>query len=325
MAVLLAQPDIGDEGNGRCEMCAYLEGRNAPLETGTGERVVMPSVPADRPQSRVLRRAIFKAVTNGAALAAGTITAFTALLLGSGLLGLLALGGYLVGVAIDLSRPRRWREAIEHVRSESVNLPPATMFSADATREVVLRLERARTARICALEVLPASTKNACRSLLEKPGALEEAAVQMLPVLDRVCCHLVTNPIEASRLEMMRIERAAAVAPPSVQADYERALEVVADRLRLLEHSEQLRAALLGRLEVVLCELESLPTALVALDLQQTAGRCLEEPAPAPGLLQDLQAIEEAANGVLPAPASSTTFSGKLPPFGWPLPVASVA
>jgi hypothetical protein len=71
---------------------------------------------------------------------------------------------------------------------------------------------------------------------------------------------------------------------------------------------------LLARLEVLMTELEALPTALVGLDVRQTTAGLLEDPTPAPGLLQDLRAIEDAAAGMLPLWGSPTPF----PPFRGP-------
>jgi hypothetical protein len=271
-------------------------------------------------RSKVLKRAVVKAAGNPATMAAAAAIAGTALLLGSGLLGMLALLGYVLAVAFDLGRPARWREAIKHVRSEPPSLPPATLFMTDAARDLLLRLERARCDRISTLQSLPGPTQESCETLLHRAGALEEAATRILPVLDRICRHLGADPTGPLRLEVLRVERAAATAAAeSIRADYEHTLSVLGERVRVLERGEQLRALLLARLEVILSELEALGPGLLALDLQQSAAAVLDNLPAGDGPMQELQTMEEAVASVLPpapvrpaapAPVSALCWAG---------------
>jgi hypothetical protein len=235
-------------------------------------------------------------------------------MLSSGPLGLLVvLGGYLAAVAIDLARPARWREANKWVRNEAPSLPPAALFTADSARDAVLRLERARADRASALLGLPPATRDGCETLLQKTGALEEAAVRILPVLDRVSSHLRVDPTESLRLEVVRLERAtAAAAVEAVRRDYAQAFAVLGERVRLLEQAEQLKTLLLARLEVILSELEAVAPGLMGLELQQSAAAVLDSPSSGGGLIQELQTMQEAAASVLsrrPEPATDAPVS----------------
>lgn len=247
-------------------------------------------------RGKVLRCAIFRASCNTATLAVPAGTAATALLLNSGMLGALSLFGYVVAVVATLMRPEGWREAIKEVRHRPPRLPLSSDFTDLGPRDFCNRLQRARSERDAALEAMPGSVQPLADSIVQGAIGLEEKAIGMLPVLDRIRRQLGSDPLPPVRAELGRLEEAAA-GDPAVRTEYRRALALIRERLRLLEEAERLDRLLTARLDSITCALEALAPTLTALELQRAAARVLDDEPTAGALMSELRLLQEAAAG----------------------------
>jgi hypothetical protein len=255
-------------------------------------------------RGKVLVRAMFRAATNRVSLCLSGVAALTALMLQSGTLGTMALGGYLVAVAVDFGRPRRWREAVQDVRRRPPPLPSPHSLSDSQARDLLSRIEKARTERLAVEKDLPPYARLGAETLAERACVLEASAVRLLELLERLSRYLGVDPILPVREEILRVERAAARALPPARAEYESALRALKGRLGSLEYAEDCRALVLAKLEAIAGGLEALPPALVAVELRQSAAAAFAEEPPLPGLLEELTTLEEAARTVA-APAEA--------------------
>jgi hypothetical protein len=254
-------------------------------------------------RNQVLRRVVFGAVICRGSLVIPGGTVLAAICLDSGLLGFLAIAGFVVAVATDLLRPERWRRVIQQARFQPPDLAAPLRLGDPLARNLALRLERSRIERDEAYGQLSPALCSASESLLERAVALEEHAIRLLPVLDRLALTLGQDPTHPVRLEVIRLELAAAGAAPNAREEYERALQVVDGRLRLLGDVERLKGQLLARLDAILTALETVAASLVTAKLRQSATFVLEETSPAEGLLAELQTFDEATRSVtIPAP-----------------------
>jgi hypothetical protein len=246
-------------------------------------------------RGRVLVKAIWGAATNRVSLFFSAATAVGALLFQSGALCGVAVGGYVLAMAVDLGRTTRWREAIREVKREPPALPSSLSFGCPLARNLMGRIERARAERLEALGARSSDGFAGLDTLAETAGDLERAAGDQLVLLDRLARLLTADVLDPVHGEMSRLERAAASAAPAAGADYDRAMTALSDRVRSLEQAEASRALLLAKLEGIVGGLESLPTRLVALDLQQSTHALLDRGPPVDELLVELQALEQAA------------------------------
>ena len=246
-------------------------------------------------RGRVLVKAVWGAATNRMSLFFSAATAMGALLFQSGTLCGVAVGGYVLAMAVDLGRSARWREALREVKREPPALPSSLCFVCPLARNLTARIERARAERLEALSARGSASFAGLDTLAETAGDLERAAGEQLIMLDRLARLLAADVIEPVRSEMARLQRAAAEATPAAGPDYERALMALSDRVRSLEQAEASRALLLAKLEGVVGGLESLPTRLVALELSQSTHQLLDCSPSVEELLAELQALEQAA------------------------------
>jgi hypothetical protein len=246
----------------------------------------------------VLFRAVFRAATNRLSLGLSGVAAMGALLIQSGTLGAMAVGGYLVAVTIDLTRPDRWRQAMRDLRREPPALPPVGCFSDGVVRDLLARMERARTERLLVEQSQSQLARTAAETLVERACALEASAARLLTLLERVNRYLGSDPIAPVRQEVVRVQRAADAAPPAARAEYQNALRALSGRLSSLEYADGCRALVQAKLEALVTGLEALPPALVAIELRQTTASALVDEPPLPGLLDELNTLEEAARTV---------------------------
>jgi hypothetical protein len=248
----------------------------------------------------VLFRAMFRAATNRLSLGLSGAVAMSALLIQSGTLGALAVGGYLMAVAIDLTRPDRWRQAMRDLRRKPPALPPIGCYSDGTVRDLLARIERARSERLLVEQSQSQLARTAAETLVERACALEGSAARLLTLLERVNRYLGSDPIAPVREEVTRMQRAADRAPPDARAEYESALRALAGRLSSLEYAVNCRTLVQAKLEALVCGLEALPPALVAIELRQSTASALIDDPPLPGLLEELSTLEEAARTVGP-------------------------
>jgi hypothetical protein len=249
-------------------------------------------------RNQVLRRVVAGAAICRRNLVIPGGTVLAAICLDSGLLGFLALAGYVVAVTTDLLRPERWRRVIQQVRFQPPVLTAPLRLGDPWARNLALRLERSRIERDEAYAQLTPALCSASESLLETAVALEEHAIRLLPVLDQLALKLGSDPSQPVRLEVARLELAAAGASPNAREEYERALHVLDGRLRQLGDAERLKGQLLARLDAILTALETIAASLVTAKLRQSAHFVLEETSPAEGLLAELQTFDEATTFV---------------------------
>jgi hypothetical protein len=244
---------------------------------------------------KVMMRALYRAATNRASLCLSGVAALTALLMQSGALGLMAIGGYLLALTVDLGRPARWRAAVQEVRRDPPVLPSIACLSDGHGRELLSRIEKARTERSLVVRNLPATAQAGADTTLERACVMEESAGRLLLVLERVSQYLAGDPIGPARDELARLERAAGTAAPRVRAEYENAHLAMSERLSALEYADGCRALLLAKLEALVGALEAVPPGLMALELRQATAAVLEENPPLHELLEELRTLEEAA------------------------------
>jgi hypothetical protein len=252
-------------------------------------------------RGKVLVRAMFRAATNRLNLCLSGAAVLSALMLQSGALGAMALGGYLAAVAIDLSRPHRWREAMQELRRSPPDLPSSGYFSDPTVRDLLSRIEKARTGRQVVERNLAPTARAAGQTLLERACALEEAGARLLHLLERVSCYLGTDPIAPVRQEMARLRRVSESAQPRARAEYEAALRAGSGRVAALEYADGCRALLQAKLEAIVGGLEALAPALMAVELRESTATALADEPPLPGLLDELDTLEEAASTVTAA------------------------
>ncbi len=244
---------------------------------------------------KVIMRALYRAATNRANLCLSGVAALTALLMQSGALGLMAIGGYLLAVTVDMGRPVRWRQAVQDLRCEPPELPSIACVQDGHARELLSRIEKARTERSLVIRNLPRTAQLGAETTLERVCAMEESAGRLLQVLERVSQYLGTDPLGPARDELARVERAAETAAPRVRVEYEHARRAMAERLTALEYAEGCRTLLLAKLEALVGGLEAVSPGLMALELRQSTAAVLEEDPPLCELLDELHTLEEAA------------------------------
>ncbi len=249
-------------------------------------------------RGKVLVRAMFRAATNRVSLSLSGVAALSALVMQSGTLGAMALGGYLVAMAVDLGRPHRWREAMVDLRRAPPALPSCHALSDSQARDLLSRIEKARVERLAVEKSLPPYARASAETLLERACLLEGSAVHLLGLLERVSRYLGMDPIPPVREEIARVERMAARALPPARIEYESALRALGGRLASLEYADNCRSLLLAKLEAILGGLEALAPALMAVDLRQSTTAALADELPLPGLFEELHTLEEAARTV---------------------------
>lgn len=256
---------------------------------------------------RLVRHALWRACANRLTLLASGAVAGAGFVFQSGELCLLAVGGYAVAVAVDLRRATRWREAAQHVRDEPVALPSTCRYDDPVTRELLLRIERARGAREAAVARLSAVDRSQVRSLLVQTSSLEQLAVQMLDAFDRLTVYLGADPVAPLVAEQQRLERLQAAEPqdPEVRQEYQRALASVAQRLRSLMHLCRWRAILRGKLEGVAGALDAMPAALIETELRRSSAGLLATDLPVDMLTDELRALHESGMAMLEAPPAN--------------------
>ena len=169
-------------------------------------------------------------------------------------------------------------------------------------RELLSRTEKARTERLVVARELAPHARTASETVMERACLLEESAVRLLHLLERVSRYLGGDPIAPVREELTRLERAASRATPRARAEYEAAQRALGGRLSSLEYADACRALLHAKLEAIVGGLEALPPALMALELRQCTASALSEDPPLSGLLDELNTLEEATRTVVATP-----------------------
>jgi hypothetical protein len=251
-------------------------------------------------RGKVFRRAIFKASCGGATVVVPAGAALSALLLDSGMLGILSLLGYAVAVIANLARPERWHQAAREIRYQTPRLPSGSEFSETGTRDFCDRLHRARADRKAAVAKLAPGSRVLADDVLQNAIALEQKALRLLPVLDSVGRERLADAIPPVRGELARLERAAARSEDNTRAEYERAVELARERLRALQAMERCYLMLTARLDAVACALETLGPSLACFEVQQATACVLEGEPGAETLTSELRALRETS---LPAGA----------------------
>jgi hypothetical protein len=244
---------------------------------------------------KVIMRALYRSATSRASLCLSGAAALTALLMQSGALGLMAIGGYLLAVSVDLGRPGRWRAAVQEVRRDPPDLPSLACLHDSQARELLLRIEKARTERALVVRNLPATAQAGADATVERACAMEESAGRLLLVLERVSQYLAGDPIGPAREELVRLDRAAQNAAPKARVEYDNARRALSERLSALQYTDGCRALLLAKLEALVGGLEAVSPGLMALELRQATAAVLEDNPPLHELLEELHTLEEAA------------------------------
>jgi hypothetical protein len=264
---------------------------------------------ADGLGDRVVRRALWRSCANRLTVFGSAAVAAGGLALQSPELCVLAIGGYVAAVAFDLRRPALWRRAADELRRERVALPSICRYDDAITRELLLRLERARNARDAALDRLPDGDREPLQSLLAQAAALEELAVQMLDAFDRLAVYIGPDPMGPLMAQQQRLEHANAAdgGDPEVQREYQRALAAVAQRISSVHNLSRWRALLKGKLEGVTGLLETLPTTLVETELRRSSAGILSSDLPLDLVSEELRALHDGGIAMLEPPPACTS------------------
>jgi hypothetical protein len=213
---------------------------------------------------------------------------------------MMAAGGYLSAVVADLTRSDAWRRAAAELRSEPPVLPPASDYDSPTSREMLGRLDRARTQRatLAARSSTPYGDPREVE-LQERAVAVEAAALRALAALDRVTTYLADQAPALLRREVGRLQELAHDASSAeARADYERALALLTSRLHSIEQIEERRGVIHAKLEAMIGFLEILPVEVMKLDLLKTSGLVLEDEPSLGRLAEELETIENAARAI---------------------------
>jgi hypothetical protein len=253
-------------------------------------------------RGQVIWRAMYRAATNKVSLCLSAAAAVVGMVVQSGGLCAVAVGGYFLAMTVDLARQERWRQAVRELRREPPAMPSVCRYHDAVTRQLLLRIERARDERENACQSLPPAARARTDRLLENAANLEELAFELLEAFDRVTRYLGTDPLAPLRTDMSRLEHLQQQAPmPAVRAEYEGAVRALGQRLRALEQTEGWRSLLRARLEKLAGVLEVLPVALVELELRQAGAALLDADSPLESLADELCTLQEANAALLPA------------------------
>lgn len=241
----------------------------------------------------------------------------TAFALESWLLAGIAAASYLVGVATDLGRPTFWRKVLHEVRRKPPALPVETDLLDLSARDLLGRIERARSDRIEVLDRVPPAFRERVDELLETVAELEEAALAAVRVTDRLGRYMLRHEARSAEEDRRRLETLAMKAPPHLRLEYGRAIAALHQRLAAIEETSSYRALVLAKLEAMVSTLEMLPWRLVHLEAAEAtsaavgaAGDRLEVDA----LVSELHNLAEGAASACPelAPPPAEAESGAL-------------
>ncbi|HEY0712208.1 MAG TPA: hypothetical protein VGF45_06020, partial [Polyangia bacterium] len=164
---------------------------------------------------RVIARALVKAATNRVSLSCSGAVVCGSLLFQSGLLCAVAVGSYVTSVVFALSRRKLWRDAAEDLRRCPPVLPHPTTFDELASRESVIRVANARLARERALEPMRGTAPARAQAICDKASALEESALRLMFVLERMGRCLGADAATPLRLDLKRLQDRSASATMS--------------------------------------------------------------------------------------------------------------
>jgi hypothetical protein len=239
---------------------------------------------------------VYRAATDRMTLSLSGALAVGALFLQSGALGLVAAGGYVVSLTMDLVRSDRLRLAREELRRCPPPLPLAEGFSDQMVREFLARVAKARDERESALASLANSARASTDTLIQDAFDSEADLAGLLDALERVNRYLGADARGPIAAELTRIQQAAAAAPsPAVRVEYDRSVAALSASLRSLGEVESCRALLQAKLEAIVGTLEAVPLRLMALDLGQRTAAAIEQVSAPEPIMQELATLEEVA------------------------------
>jgi hypothetical protein len=244
---------------------------------------------------RVFLRVMSRAVANRLGLSVSGVAMATALMLQSGTLAVTAVGCYLVALAVEVGRPSRWQQAAVELRDAPPELPSADCFSDSTAREFIVRLERARHERVVVVSSLTTVAREAVVGAVERACTMEEKAVPLLRLLERVSRYLSDGSTGLARDALTRLRQSADQTAPGLRQEYDEALYVMTERLAALEYSDNCRCLLVAKLEAIVGGLESVPARLMAVELGQATLSALDGGPSLHDLLEEIHTLEEAS------------------------------
>jgi hypothetical protein len=254
---------------------------------------------------KLLSRAIFAAATRPLGLSIAGTGAIAAVVLHSGVLGGVAAGGYVISIAVAFARRRFWRAVADGLRREPPALPFEEGFTSPAARGFATRLANARHARGEAWRRLPASSPLRARVPEERAVDLEERAVCLLDILERLSRQLTSDGREALRGQIQRLAQVVEAVPPDARVEYDRARSTLEGSLRSLEALQVQRHLVTARLEAMICALEALPVHLFHIPLAEETRRVLHDDLALTRLGENLAIAQTEAEGSEPGALTS--------------------
>lgn len=245
---------------------------------------------------KVIARALVKAATNRVSLSCSGAVVCGSLVFHSGLLCAVAVGSYVTAMVVALSRRKLWREAADDLRRQPPVLPHPTTFDEIQAREYLVRVANSRLARERALEPMQATAASRAQNIADKASTLEESALRLMFVLERMGRFLGGDAAAPLRLDLKRLqERGANATLPATRLEYHRAVATLGRRLSSIERTEAWRGLVLAKLEAIVGALEGLPPRLVQLDVWQATAAALEDSPALDVFTEEIEVMEEAA------------------------------
>lgn len=245
---------------------------------------------------RLFWAAVWGAAGHRLTLFSSGLTAGAGLLMQSMTLFAIAGAGWLVSFTVNLSRTQIWREAVERLDLEAVELPLESSFQDPAARQFLSRLGAARADRGNVWRDLGPTVAARAKAITSRSAELERAALTFVRALERAAVHLAGSG--RLRAELDRLERIRVSGAPLVESEAELTRRALAERLAAVEQLDRWRTAITGRLESILTVLEGVPVRLAHAEALQATTRTLADHGALESLRAELEAVEAAAAAV---------------------------
>lgn len=240
--------------------------------------------------------AVWGAAGHRLTLVSTGLTAGAGLLMQSLTLFAIAGAGWLVSFTVNLSRTRVWREAVERLDLEAVELPLESSFQDPVARQFLSRLGATRADRRNVLHDLGPTVAARAKAIMIKSAELERASLTLVRALERVAVHLGGSG--RLRAELDRHERARTSGLPLIEREAEWTRRALTERLAAIEQLDRWRTAVTGRLDSILSMLEGVPARLARAEALQATTRTLADEGALESLREELEAVEIAAAAV---------------------------